>query len=139
MKRYNNGTEAPYGLYLSTNRVDLRFVGADGESIEGRDNARYVHLPTWMLVVLGPALGGAFVMAFPLLVIASVLGFVATMAVKRLSADHGYVARSSWQPAAAYFDHGATGDASLTPEGDAEMAALEREVMARAELEKRQG
>ncbi|TNF35365.1 MAG: hypothetical protein EP329_06280 [Deltaproteobacteria bacterium] len=138
MKRYENGTEAPYGLYLSASPIDVRFVGAEGEALDGREGARYLHLPAWMVVALGPALGGAFVMAFPLLVIAAVLGLALTLTFKGLGTKHSYVARANWQPAAAYFDQGATGD-DVDPLWDAEMAALEREVMARAEIEKRQG
>ncbi|PKN56910.1 MAG: hypothetical protein CVU56_13795 [Deltaproteobacteria bacterium HGW-Deltaproteobacteria-14] len=77
-------------------------------------------------------------MAFPLLVIATVLGTLAVAAFRALSGSHAYVAQSSWQPAAAYFDGKPTAD-DATPTAAPELEALEAEVALRADAEKREG
>jgi hypothetical protein len=138
MKRYSNNQPAPYGLYVSARPMDICFVGSEGEEITGREGASYRRLPTWFIALLAPALGGAFVMAFPLLVIATVLGTLAVAAFRALSGSHAYVAQSSWQPAAAYFDGKPTAD-DATPTAAPELEALEAEVALRADAEKREG
>jgi len=136
MKRYETGEAAPYGIYIARNVMDVRFNGADGEALEGRAGGRYLRLPTWLVVAVAPALGGAFVLAFPLLVIAAIVGTLGVGAARKLGGNrHAYVARSGWQPAAAYFkqEQASAGDAGDDPE----LAELEAEVAARAEAEKR--
>ena len=137
MKRYETGESACYGIYLGQNLLDVRFVGADGETLEGRRGGRYLRLPTWLIVVLGPALGGAFVMAFPLLVIAAVVATLGSVVVRKLAGRHAYVARAGWQPAAAYFKHDQA--EAGAPLDNPELTELAAEVTARAAAEKRQG
>ena len=135
MKRYSATQPAPYGLYISPRNFDIRFVGADGEPLEGKDGATYRRIPTWLVVVFGPALGGIFVLAFPLLVIAAIVGTLGAAAFKALSRRHGYVARGGWQPAAAYFDK----KQEARAEGDApaaELDDLQAEVTPKADAEK---
>lgn len=135
MKRYETGEAAPYGIYIARNMVDVRFVGADGEALDGREGGRYMRLPTWAVIVVGPALGVIFVMAFPLLVIATIFGTLGVGLVRKLGgARHAYVARSGWQPAAAYFKQDA--EAGEEVADDPAMARLSAEVAARAEAEK---
>ena len=138
MKRYSSNHPAPYGLYVSARPMDIHFVGSDGEDLAGREGASYRRLPTWFIALLAPALGGAFVMAFPLLVIAAVVGTLAVGAVRAFSGRHAYVAHSNWQPAAAYFE-GKRGADDSSPTADPELEALEAEVALRAAAEKREG
>ncbi|TNF28484.1 MAG: hypothetical protein EP329_17805 [Deltaproteobacteria bacterium] len=136
MKRYETGETATYGIYIARNMFDVRFVGADGEALEGRKGGSYMRLPTWLVVAVGPALGGMFVMAFPLLVIATIFGTLGVGLFRKLGGQrHAYVARSGWQPAAAYFKHDQT-EGGGEGAGDPEMAQLETEVAERAEAEK---
>ncbi|PKN54520.1 MAG: hypothetical protein CVU56_26115 [Deltaproteobacteria bacterium HGW-Deltaproteobacteria-14] len=137
MKRYNANQPAPYGLYISPRHLDIRFVGADGEPLEGKAGVEYRRIPTWLIVVFGPALGGIFVLAFPLLVLGAVIGTLGAAVVKAFGHRHGYVARSGWQPAAAYFDKKQGPHA----EGEArapELDDLEAEVTPKADAEKRE-
>ena len=128
MKKTESGQPAKYGFYVSASPVDARFVGADGEPLEGRTGARYTRVPTWLFLLLSPVIGGAFVLAFPLLVVGALLYAIwATFAAKVLGRAH--LARSSWQPAMAHFK---------TPEGadsaedspSAELQDLQEEVQA---------
>ena len=142
MKRYTAQQPAPYGLYLSARPLDLRFVGAEDEPLAGRDGASYRRIPTLLVVLLGPALGAAFVLAFPLVLAAVLVGFAVSAISRGVSAHrHAFVARTRWQPAASYFE--ARTDAPRAPkfhDDDPDgFAALEAEVARRAEIEKRNG
>lgn len=140
MKRFQVGHAAPYGLYVSRRPLAVHFVGADGEALEGKPGASFVRLPTWMIAVLAPALGGAFVMLFPLLVIAAVFAAVATLVSRKFASSHAYVTRVGWEPSAAYFkkDHTKGEAETETPAADPALDALEAEVAARAAAEKKQ-
>ncbi len=72
MKTYQTAELAPYGLYLSFKPFDLSFVGAEGEALEGQPQAKYSRIPTPMLIVLSPVIGGVFVIAFPILVLVAI-------------------------------------------------------------------
>ena len=136
MKRTMNHEPATYGLYLSTRPLDLRFVGADGEALDGRDGASYRRIPTWLAVLVGPILGGLFVIAFPLIAIVAFLGTAITAAVRAATHRHAYVARSTWQPAVSFFDAKAD-DAKTDSAPAAELGELHREVSTKADAEKR--
>jgi len=142
MKRYDAQMPAPYGLYVCARALDVRFVSADGEPLGGIAGARYLRVPTPLLLLLGPALGGAFVLAFPLVLAFAVVAPLLAAAVRRATAPrHGYVVYTPWQPAAAFFDgHAQPVGASLRPDPDDDgFAALEAEVALRAAEEKRRG
>ena len=135
MTTYRNGTQAPYGLYLSTRPLDVRFVGADGESLEGREGAEYKRLPGLLLLVAGPVLGGAFVIAFPAVIFAAVAIGIYELSARALrSFAHGSApaVRFRWQPAAAYLSNDARSEDSQAeePDEDEELKALEDEVEA---------
>jgi hypothetical protein len=83
MRTYRNGEAARYGLYLSAWLPDLRFVSADDEPLEGIERASYMRLPTPLVVLLGPVIGGLFVLLFPLVVFAAVAYGVGTLAVRK--------------------------------------------------------
>lgn len=135
MKRYSAHQPAPYGLYISPRRLDVRFVGADDETLDGREGAVYRRVPSWLAVLLAPALGGVFVLAFPIIVVAAIVGALGGALFKNVGHRHGYVARSGWQPAASYFDKTAT----PRDEGehkDDELTDLDAEVGPKASAEK---
>ena len=120
MKKLTTGEAAQYGLYVSTRPLDIRFVGADGESLEGLPEANYVRLPTLAVVAAAPVLGGAFVLAFPLLVILASVVCVARLvakAVHKTAGDHAYLAQSRWEPVTSYLNRGKDED------GEADKAA----------------
>jgi hypothetical protein len=140
MKRYETGSEAPYGLYISGRPLDIRFVGADGESLEGQPGAKYGRLPMWTVVALGPAMGGFFVVAFPLLVIGALLVALSRAIASKLADQTAWVARGGYQPVAAYFKGDEESTAAAEPtdavEGASGLEDLEGEVAERAEREK---
>ncbi len=83
MRTYRHGETARYGLYLSAWPPDVRFVSADGETLEGVDRASYMRLPTLLVVLLGPVIGGLFVLLFPLVVFAAVAYGVGTLVTRK--------------------------------------------------------
>ena len=92
MRTYRHGEPTRYGLYLATWPPDMRFVSADNEPLEGLEGARYLRLPTLMVALLGPVIGGLFVLLFPLIVFAAVAYGLGTLVLsggrKALSPEH---------------------------------------------------
>jgi hypothetical protein len=104
MKSIRNHESARYGLYVALRHLDVRLVGADGERLEGLEGATYTRLPTLLTLLLAPVLGGAFVLAFPLLVIVVVAAGLARRLA--LSAAEHAVAPAGWEPATSYLNKG---------------------------------
>jgi hypothetical protein len=141
MKTYRNSYPAPYGLYFSAGPLDMTFVSADGEVLDGKTGATYRRVPSLLAVLLSPVLGGFFVLAFPLVVLAAVAYAIAHFAarpVRRLAERHANLARVRWEPATSYL-HGSEGEGGGEGEGEGDesevLAALEQEVQARREQE----
>lgn len=107
MKTYRNGEKVNYGLYLAPKALDFRFVGADDETLEGKDNVGYIRLPIALMILASPLIGGAFVMFFPILVVLIGMYAVVQFAVSKLSATLGknaHLAVMRWEPTAAYLN-----------------------------------
>lgn len=107
MKTYKSGENARYGIYIAPRALDFRFVGADGERLEGKDGASYLHLPALLVILASPVLGGVFVLGFPVLVV----GFVAVMIAKlageqtrALYEQHLHLSINRWEPTTAYLN-----------------------------------
>lgn len=106
MKKYSANTPSPYGLYVSFSPADIRFVGSEGETLEGRAKT-YRKLPTALVVLSAPVLGGAFVLAFPLVVIFAIASIVTHLAVKRVrkaAERRVYLIEHQWQPQATFLN-----------------------------------
>ena len=131
MKRHESNQPAPYGLYVSTNAMDVRFVGAEGETLEGLPGATYVRVPTLLALLLAPVLGGAFVMAFPVLILAvSGVGLakIAVGGVRKAATDGAWFAGPRWEPATSYLAKGEKKGAAEVPP---ELSDLKAEVDAK--------
>ncbi len=128
MKRYENDSQAPYGMYLSTRPFDVRLVNGHSDRLEGIEGASYRRLPMWLVVALGPILGGAFVLLFPLVVLASPIAALLHRGQASVVEEHAYVARGGFQPAMSYFK-----GEQATDEPDPQVADLADEVQTRVE------
>jgi len=150
MKTYKTGQTAPYGTYATAYPPDIRFIGADGETLEGLAKANYVRLPTPLVFVLSPVIGGIFVLAFPVLVLACA-GMAAwmltsaavrtanTAVVDRVKAAvdrHAYVVRQRWEPVTAYLDKAGDDKEEAPTDEERETEDLEREVTERRDAER---
>lgn len=139
MKTYQTTKPAPYGVYASLSPLDMRFVGADGESLEGKAQADYFRVPTGLMLVLAPVAGAVFVVAFPALVLGMTVAAVGNYAAKQVSnvandSVHFTVAR--WQPTAAFLRHPgkapkATEEVKPADAHQGDLVHLEREVQER--------
>ncbi len=138
MKTYKNQQPAQYGLYLSFQPMDVRFVGAEGEALDGMAQAEYRRVPTLLALALAPVLGACFVMAFPLLVIAAVL-MAATSAVvqkvRHTANNHAWLAMPHYEPAASYLTKGEKKADAVAP---AELSDLQQKVNEKRSQEDRQ-
>lgn len=135
MKRTTTNQPANYGLYISTSHLDARFVGADGEALAGLEGASYVRVPTLLALMLAPVFGGAFVIAFPILVLVSVAAALAEKALRarEASGGHAWLAGPRWEPAASYLSRG---EKDAAPQEAApELSDLRAEVDARRATE----
>ncbi len=138
MTRYENQDAAPYGLYFSTRPLDVRFVGAEGERIDGVPGATYRHVPTPLAVALAPVLGGLFVIAFPFVIFAAAITGVARLlgvGAREAATSTARVATTRYAASAAWIDGKGAGEAedAEAPAADAELADLEAEVAERRE------
>lgn len=131
MTRHTSNQPAPYGLYVSTHALDVRLVGADGDALDGLSGATYRRVPTLLALLLAPVLGGAFVMAFPLVVlVVTALGLARILvAHARAAATEGaWLAGARWEPATSYL---AKGEKKCEAEVPPELRDLKAEVDAR--------
>lgn len=140
MKTYLSGKPARGGVYVAPRRFDLRVVGADGEILEGKPNAKYIRIPTLLVIAMGPAIGGAYVVAFPFVIIGA-LAVVLYGGLRRLASStaesQAHLAQVRWQPGAAYLNGSENaGKASEVEAADGELGDLEEEIRARREKEK---
>jgi hypothetical protein len=110
MKTSKNGDQVTFGVYASMKPVDIRFVGADGETLEGKAGALYRRIPTLAMVALAPVFGGVFVMAFPALVVMLAIVGLARFAGRQLVGDTAHLAVMRWEPTTAYLKQ--TGDST---------------------------
>ncbi|HAR42188.1 MAG TPA: hypothetical protein DCS07_06095 [Bdellovibrionales bacterium] len=139
MKTYKSGTQVQYGIYISPKALDFRFVGADNETLEGKSGAQYYRLPTLIAILSAPALGGLFVMTFPVIVVIMVaLAIVKaiTSAVSSLVQERAHLVNMQWQPSAAYLNKKRrAGKSESAQKNSAELQKLEKEVADRKQEE----
>lgn len=124
---YANRQPAPYGLYLSTKPLDVRFVGAEGEDLEGTAET-YMRVPTVLSFVLAPVLGAVFVVAFPVVIFVAV-SFAVLVKFNELAEPHWVPAR--FQPTVSFLSNPKGAGTGTDPE----LADLVEEVEARRKVE----
>jgi len=143
VRTYSAGEQVPWGVYLAVNRPAVRHVSATGEVLASRPGTRFVRVPTWLLVLASPVVGGLYVVLFPIIlagVIASFLIHLVNVAIRRALARHGHLAHARWEPAASYLRplQRDAAEEATTEEGiDEELRDLEAEVATRREQERR--
>lgn len=107
MKTYRSGEKVGYGLYVAPNVLDVRFVGSEGETLEGKDHGKYVRLPVVLMVLASPIIGGVFVLAFPLLVVLIAAYAVLEFGLAKIGSvakANAHLAFMRWEPTAAYLN-----------------------------------
>jgi len=105
MKKYQAGDNVSYGVYSSFWPPEMHFVGADGEALEGKSGVTYRRVPLPLVIMAGPAIGGLFVMAFPLVIFAAIAYSIFRLVAQKVKAganERAFLARANWQPQASY-------------------------------------
>lgn len=150
MARHYGSELVTAGFYWSRATWGIVTIPRKGGILPGGVEIRYYRIPLPLMLVLGPFLGGLYVIFLPFIGFAMVLSFLATKtgkAVRWAAYSLLDVAIPSWRPGEAYFagqrrthregklpekDHGHPVKAE--PEG--RLAALEKEIEARRKKEK---
>lgn len=104
MTRYHGEDRVKGGLYWNLTRWQIVTIDGDGGVLPGEAETRYVRVPALMMLVLGPIMGGLYVMFLPFIGFAMILG---TGGAKLLAMAHmtGYHAEDKvkgglyWSPA----------------------------------------
>ncbi len=107
MKTYKTNESVSYGLYLSIRSMDVRFVGAEGETLEGKPGADYIKVPVLLALLFSPILGGVFVLGFPLIVVGVLIYAACHLAAEQVRStisNHAHLALWKWEPTAAYLN-----------------------------------
>ncbi|HLE13061.1 MAG: hypothetical protein A2504_07365 [Bdellovibrionales bacterium RIFOXYD12_FULL_39_22] len=142
MKKYQANDVVSYGVYASINALDIKFISADGESLGGKEQASYFKIPTALMVIAAPLIGGAFVLFFPFMIILMVCTvplyyFIRLITVNAGSASEMVVknvGHFTWEPMTAYLNKRKNlgnvpeGKIRKTPE---ELKDLEKEIAER--------
>ncbi|HEX7623718.1 MAG TPA: hypothetical protein VF400_09125 [Anaeromyxobacteraceae bacterium] len=67
MATYVGGTAVKRGYYIDGASFEFTTVERDGSALPGGPERRWLHLPVLVVMAAAPALGGLFVVAFPLI------------------------------------------------------------------------
>lgn len=103
----HGGELVDWGIYVGVNRLCVCYVSAPNEALEGEAETRYLRVPTWMVLVGSPIIGGLYVLLFPVIMAGALVAVLVSLAVTpfaRASERWGQLAGSQWQPSAAYLD-----------------------------------
>jgi hypothetical protein len=66
-----SGTPVKSGYYLNSRRFSFSHVAVDGEALRGTAGDRWVRVPAPLLLAAAPIIGGLFVVAFPIVGVAT--------------------------------------------------------------------
>jgi len=80
MKRYNGGETVKAGFYWNPAAWEIT-TAKKGGVLPGDADAHYLHIPTLLLMLVGPVLGGLMVVFLPLIGFVMLFGFTAVKAV----------------------------------------------------------
>jgi hypothetical protein len=70
------GEEAEWGVYVALNHLAVSHVSATGERLGGEVGTRFLRVPTWLLVVGSPIVGGIYVVFFPVILAVALVAAV---------------------------------------------------------------
>jgi hypothetical protein len=67
MASFPGGSAVKSGHYIHGKSFEFATVEKDGGTLPGGPEASWVRIPVWLVVAAAPALGGLFVVTFPLI------------------------------------------------------------------------
>lgn len=142
-RTWNAGQAVREGVYVGVNHLGARYVSAPDEPLTGESGARFVRVPTLVMLLASPFIGAAYVVAFPFIAAAALLGVLVhlvTDTFQKAWSDHAHLADLRWSPAAAFLVPEHTPEGETKAEGepaplDPTLQALDAEVEARRATE----
>jgi len=75
MARYRGSDWVKVGFYWNPSRWEIIPIPKGGGLLPGADDLRYVRLPLPLVMLLGPLMGGVYVVFLPFIGFGMVLGF----------------------------------------------------------------
>ena len=75
-KVHEAGEATEWGVYVAMNHMAVSHVSATGERLGGEVGTRYLRVPTWLLVVGSPIVGGFYVVFFPVILAVALVAAV---------------------------------------------------------------
>lgn len=131
-KTYAGGTAVKSGYYADAKSFAFANIATDGLALPGGPERRYFRVPTLVVLVAAPALGGLFVVALPFIG----FGVVARAVVNAVAGGAKEVAATVATPSMPVGSTALTGkpageDASGEPAKDEKAEALAKEIEAK--------
>ena len=140
MFTYHGGATVKSGFYWNLAKWEIVMVPKEGGVLPGSEGHRYLRMPSLLLLVLAPLMGGLYVVFLPFIGFAMVLSFAGRKtagALQRAFTGLMTTLSPAWRPGEAYFagkregreekDRGTTARAG---EGE-QLESLEREIETR--------
>ena len=89
MTKYNGGETVRAGFYWNRGTWGVELIPAEGGTLPGEAATNYVRVPWPVLLVVAPAMGGAFAMFLPFLGFAMLVQFAWGAVTGRRGLRHG--------------------------------------------------
>jgi len=134
MATYRGGTAVKRGYYIDGASFEFTTVERDGSALPGGPERRWLHVPVLAVIAAAPALGGLFVLTFPLIgfgVLAYSLAKKLIPAARAGAREIGATLSPSWVPGEAHLtgeDAPKEEGANAPPKSDERLDALQSEV-----------
>ncbi len=131
-KTYAGQTQVRSGYYINARSYELVNVPSDGGTLPGGPETKYLRIPVLVAMVAAPALGGLFIVAFPLIGL-GVIGQAVYRAITGSAKEVAATVATQAMPAGSTALTGKPTDEAATgePSKDAAADALAREIEAR--------
>ena len=140
MTKLQGGTRVRKGYYLRLSSLSFTPVSRDGEPLPGSASERYWHLPVPLVVLLGPALGAAYVVVLPFIgfyLVARAVGRKALSLARRAATQIAAVVAPALRPGEAHLAGARARDEDRQASGS--HAALDELSRLEAEIARRRG
>jgi hypothetical protein len=115
MASFPGGSAVKSGHYIHGKSFEFATVEKDGGTLPGGPEASWVRIPVWLVVAAAPALGGLFVVTFPLIGF-GVTAYALVRKVARLAGAGATELAATLATRAVPGEAHLTGDAAARPE-----------------------
>lgn len=82
-RTYRTGEAVRWGVYLGVSRPAVACVTQTGDALQSKADARFIRLPTTLVVLMSPLLGLLYVLFLPAIMAVVLVGFIAAVVVAK--------------------------------------------------------